>query len=150
MYSNNHYNKSLKTFARAHRNESTHAEVRLWVEALSKRQMLGYQFLRQRPIDNFIVDFFCKELKLVIEVDGYTHQFDETYKKDLKKEQRLLELGYFIIRFRDEEVIVWKIEEIKKHHPPLRGRRPNPPSPKHNPLHKGDNYLPNKKVAPPN
>ena len=112
--------------------------------------MLGYQFLRQRPIDNFIVDFFCKELKLVIEVDGYTHQFDETYKKDLKKEQRLLELGYFIIRFRDEEVIVWKIEEIKKHHPPLRGRRPNPPSPKHNPLHKGDNYLPNKKVAPPN
>ncbi len=78
----------------------------------------------------------------------------------MKKEQRLLELGYFIIRFRDEEVmneiervkevIVWKIEEIKKHHPPLRGRRPNPHSPKHNPLHKGDNYLPNKKVAPPN
>ena len=49
-----------------------------------------------------------------------------------------------ILRTALKEVIVWKIEEIKKHHPP------NPPSPKHNPLHKGDNYLPNKKVAPPN
>ncbi len=124
MYSNNHYNKSLKTFARTHRNESTQAEIRIWAEVLSKRQMLGYQFLRQRPIDNFIADFFCKELKLVIELDGYTHEFDETYQKDLKKEQRLKELGYIVIRFRDSEVmkeinrvkeiIAWRIGEIRK------------------------------------
>jgi len=124
MYSNNHYNKSLKTFARAHRNKSTQAEIRMWVEVLSRKQMLGYQFLRQRPIDNFIADFFCKELKLVIETDGYTHQFEETRKKDLKKEQRLHELGFLFIRFRDDEVmneiervkevIAWKIGDIRK------------------------------------
>lgn len=124
MYSNNHYNKSLKEFARVKRNSGTKAEVRLWAEVLSRRQMLGYQFLRQRSIDKFIADFFCKELKLVIEVDGYTHQFEETRKRDLQKEQRLIELGCFVLRFRDadvmndlarvKEIIAQKINTIKK------------------------------------
>lgn len=131
--SNNHYNKNLKSFAREHRNEGTRAEIRLWKEVLSRKQMLGFQFLRQRPIDRFIADFFCKELKLVIEVDGYTHHFEETHEKDLIKERRLLELGYTTIRFKDEEVlneiervkeiIVWKIEDLRINRPPF------PPSP---------------------
>ncbi|MEW5800040.1 MAG: endonuclease domain-containing protein [Bacteroidota bacterium] len=127
VYSNNHYNKSLKGFARANRNSGTKAEIRLWTEVLNRRQMLGYQFLRQRPIDKFIADFFCKELKLVIETDGYTHQLKEAYEKDQRREQRLKELGYCILRFRDEDVmnniarvkemIAWKIHEIKKSSP---------------------------------
>lgn len=89
--------------------------------------MLGYQFLRQRPIDKFIADFFCKELKLVIETDGYTHQLNEAYEKDQRREQRLTESGYSVLRFRDEdvmndiarvkEIIVLKIHEIKKSSP---------------------------------
>ncbi len=50
---------------------------------------MGYDFHRQKPIDNFIVDFFCRELMLAIELDGYTHTFEEVADRDEKKEQRL-------------------------------------------------------------
>jgi very-short-patch-repair endonuclease len=103
--SNNYYNKNLKSFARKHRNDSTKAEVKLWSEILSKKKMLGFQFLRQRPIDNFIADFFCKELKLIIETDGITHLDESVIKKDEVKELRLRDLGYFLVRFQDEEVL---------------------------------------------
>ena len=49
--------------------------------------MLGYDFHRQKPLDNYIVDFFCHELMLVIELDGYTHQFEDVIEKDEKKER---------------------------------------------------------------
>ncbi len=67
--------------------------------------MMGYDFHRQKPIDNFIVDFFCRELMLAIELDGYTHTFEEVTDRDERKEQRLRELGVRIIRFRDEDVM---------------------------------------------
>lgn len=67
--------------------------------------MQGYRFLRQRAIEHFIVDFFSKELKLIIEVDGWSHHFDETVKKDKVKERRLKDLGYSVLRFGDEEVM---------------------------------------------
>lgn len=102
---NNYYNKNLKSFARKHRNESTKAEIKLWTELLSKKKMMGYQFLRQRLIENFIADFFCKSLHLIIETDGYSHQLTEVIEKDIKKEKRLNELGYFVLRFQDEDVI---------------------------------------------
>jgi very-short-patch-repair endonuclease len=102
---NNYYNKNLKSFARKHRNESTKAEIKLWTELLSKKKMLGYPFLRQRPIDSFIADFFCKSVNLIIETDGYTHQLTEVIEKDRKKEKRLNELGYYVLRFQDEEVL---------------------------------------------
>ncbi|MDB5282041.1 MAG: hypothetical protein JWO06_1116 [Bacteroidota bacterium] len=66
--------------------------------------MLGFAFLRQRSIDNYIGDFFCKELKLVIELNGITHHYEETYQKDLKKERKLDSLGYTVLRFADEDV----------------------------------------------
>jgi very-short-patch-repair endonuclease len=103
--SNNYYNKNLKSFARKHRNDSTKAEVKLWSEILSKKKMLGFQFLRQRPIESFIADFFCKELKLIIETDGITHLDESVIKKDEVKELRLRDLGYFLVRFQDEEVL---------------------------------------------
>ncbi len=82
------YNPKLKEKARHLRNNSTKAEIRLWLY-LKGRQMMGYDFHRQKPIDNFIVDFFCRELMLAIELDGYTHTFEEVADRDEKKEQRL-------------------------------------------------------------
>jgi len=67
---NNNYNTKLKAFARGHRNDSTKAEIRMWCELLRNKKMLGYPFLRQRPIASYIADFFSKDLKLIIEVDG--------------------------------------------------------------------------------
>jgi very-short-patch-repair endonuclease len=104
-FSNFHYNKNLKKFARENRSQPTKAENKLWHDALQNRQMLGYRFLRQRPIDKYIADFFSKELKLVIEVDGWSHHFEEVIRKDELKEQRLKALGYCVLRFGDEEVM---------------------------------------------
>jgi len=105
MLSNHHYNKRLKPFARTHRNDSTNAKIRLWCEVLRNSQLFGYPFLRQRPIGNYIADFFCKELKLIIEVDGLSHQFEEVVKADQKREIELLDLGYNILRINDDEVM---------------------------------------------
>ena len=102
---NNFYNKKLKPFAREHRNHSTKAEVRLWCELFRNKQMMGYQFLRQRSIDNYIVDFFCKELKLVIETDGISHTWEGAEEKDEKKTKDLEALGYKVLRFDDDDVM---------------------------------------------
>lgn len=98
------YNPNLKEFARQLRNNSTKAEIILW-QKLKRKQMYGYDFHRQKPIDNYIVDFFCHELMLAIEVDGYSHQFEEVYDKDVRKTQRLNELGVYVLRFTDNEVL---------------------------------------------
>lgn len=109
----NHYNKNLKEFARNLRNNSTLPEVILWNKILKRRQLRGYSFLRQRPIGNYIADFFCKELKLVIEVDGFTHQFEKVIKKDKKKDEYFLEIGISILRFDDEDVMN-EIENVSR------------------------------------
>ena len=78
------YNKQLKPLARKLRNNSTPGEIKLWSEVLRARKMAGYQFNRQFAIKidelNIIVDFICRKLKLIIEVDGYSHNFK--YKDD--------------------------------------------------------------------
>lgn len=89
--------------------------------------MYGYDFHRQKPIDNYIVDFFCYELMLAIEVDGYSHQLKDVYFKDLKKENRLNEFGISVLRFTDDQVlkemsnviraIEFYIEEYERHTP---------------------------------
>ena len=81
------YNPKLKEFAKQLRNNSTKAEIILW-QKLKRDQMYGYDFHRQKPIDNYILDFFCYELMLGIEVDGYSHEFLEVYEKDLIKEKK--------------------------------------------------------------
>ena len=101
--SNNNYNKNLKEFARNLRNNSTLPEVILWNSLLKRKQLRGYPFLRQRPIDNYTVDFFCKDLKLIIELDGEIHRYQKS--KDKRREEELLRLGYSIIRFNNEEVL---------------------------------------------
>jgi very-short-patch-repair endonuclease len=102
---NNYYNKNLQPYANSLRSSMTKAEACLWKYALRARQMKGYSFRRQRPIMDFIVDFACLELKLIIEVDGYTHSLDETILKDNVKQRTLENAGYHVIRFSDNEVL---------------------------------------------
>lgn len=98
------YKPYLKELARELRNNSTKAEIILW-QKLKRKQIYGYDFHRQKPLDNFIVDFFCHELMLAIEVDGYSHDLLEIYNKDLKKEARLNELGVAVLRYSDYQVL---------------------------------------------
>jgi very-short-patch-repair endonuclease len=82
--------------------------------------MKGYDFHRQKPIDEYIVDFFCPKLMLAIELDGYSHLLEEYQKKDRCKEYQLMQLGVKTIRFWDDEVlddidnVLRVIEEIIK------------------------------------
>ena len=98
------YNPKLKELARQLRNDSTKTEIFLWLK-LKGKQMYGYDFHRQKPIDNYILDFFCYELMLGIEVDGYSHQFLEVYNKDRIKEKRMNDFGITVLRFSDDEVL---------------------------------------------
>ena len=98
------YNPKLTALARKLRNESTETEIYLWLK-LKEKQMYGYDFHRQKPIDNYILDFFCYDLLLGIEVDGYSHEILEVYNKDKIKEKRMNELGITILRFSDFEVL---------------------------------------------
>lgn len=95
------YNPKLKELARELRNNSTLSEKLLW-KFLKGKQINGYDFDRQKPIDNYIVDFFCKELKLAIEIDGKTH--NEKMEKDLVRQEKLEKLGIVFLRFTDQEV----------------------------------------------
>ena len=103
MSNNFHYNKRLKGIARGLRKHSTKAEVILWTELLRAKSMRGYAFLRQRPIGNYIADFFSKELKLVIEVDGITHEYK--LQEDVEKDLPLNKMGYKVLRFEDNDVL---------------------------------------------
>ena len=95
------YNPHLKEFARKLRNNSTQTEIFLW-NHLKKNQMRGYDFDRQRPIDNYIVDFYCKDLQLAIEIDGESHIGNEKY--DYERQNKLESLGVRFLRFEDEIV----------------------------------------------
>src|ERR1700741_527422 len=97
------YNKNLKTLARKLRNNMTFGEVLLWNE-LKGDKLWGFDFDRQRCIDNYIVDFYCKELRLAIEIDGMSHNFEETVLKDEIRQKRLESLGVRFIRFSEGEM----------------------------------------------
>jgi len=99
-----YYNKSLKELARKLRNNSTKSEIRLWAEVLQGKKT-GYTFLRQRPVLNYIADFLCKELKLIIELDGFTHHLEQQWKKDEDRQKELEKAGFKVIRFSDEDVL---------------------------------------------
>ena len=96
-----HYNPKLKQLARNLRNNSTLSEVLLW-NALKGKQMLGYRFSRQKPIGEYIVDFYCSKLRLVIEVDGASH--DDKYIYDDKRQKYLEKIGLTVIRYDDMDI----------------------------------------------
>ena len=97
------YNPKLKSLAKALRQNMTFAEVLLWNE-LKQKKILGYDFDRQRPIDNFIVDFYCKDLMLAIEVDGISHFSEEAIKEDEARQKNLESFGISFLRFDDSLV----------------------------------------------
>jgi len=83
----------------------TKAEACLWKYALKGRRLNGLQFRRQRPVLHYIADFMCQELKLIIEVDGWTHTLGEVADNDAKRQKDLEEAGFVVIRFCDDEVL---------------------------------------------
>ena len=98
------YNPKLKELARQLRNNSTKSEIKLW-QKLKRGQMYGYDFHRQKPIDNYIVDFFCNKLQLAIELDGYSHEILEVWEKDKVKTKKLNDLDIRVLRFSDYQVM---------------------------------------------
>ena len=97
------YNHKLKSLAKALRQNMTFSEALLWNE-LKQKQMLGYDFDRQRPIHNYIVDFYCKDLMLAIEIDGISHDVEEAIVHDEKRQLRLEKMGVRFLRFDDRDV----------------------------------------------
>ena len=97
------YNPKLKMPARDLRNNMMKGEVILW-QRLKKSQMMGYDFDRQKPIDQFIVDFYCKSLALAIEIDGSIHDSPEAQAYDQQRQACMEGLGIRFLRFRDSEV----------------------------------------------
>ncbi|WP_192820149.1 endonuclease domain-containing protein [Rufibacter sp. LB8] len=95
------YKPYLKELAKKLRQNSTLAEILLW-DVLKNKGVLGLDFDRQKPLDSYIVDFYCKELQLAIEIDGDSH--DYTFEEDELRQQRLESLGVRLLRFTDEEV----------------------------------------------
>ncbi|MFZ1082656.1 MAG: DUF559 domain-containing protein [Candidatus Kryptoniota bacterium] len=95
------YNPKLKEIARNLRSHGSLSEVLLW-GALKGKQMRGYDFHRQKPIDKFIVDFYCPDLFLAIEIDGISHNGKEEY--DEERQKRLESLGVHFLRFLDSDV----------------------------------------------
>jgi very-short-patch-repair endonuclease len=104
------YNPKLKEYARKLRKDSTFTEILMW-NNLKRKQVREYDFDRQRPIDNYIVDFYCKDLQLAIEVDGESHYGNEA--RDEKKDKRLNELGVTVLRFDDMEMR-YQLEKVIK------------------------------------
>lgn len=103
-----YYNPKLKPLAQKLRNNATLSEVLLWNE-IKARKMLGYSFKRQKPIGNYIVDFYCPKLKLVIEIDGESHRFK--FPNDTERQQWLEELGITVLRF-DDLVVKQDMENV--------------------------------------
>lgn len=104
------YNPKLKELAKKLRQNMTYSEVLLWNE-LKNGQIMGYDFDRQRPIGNFIVDFYCKDLKLALEIDGITHQDEKAMLKDEIRQEELEILGVNFLRF-DALLVVNKVEAV--------------------------------------
>jgi len=111
------YNQNLKEISRQLRENMTDAERRLWAK-IRMRQLQGYQFYRQKPIGDYIVDFFCPRARLVIELDGSYHLVGETIEYDRIRDDYLSSLGLRVLRFTNTDVltniegVVENIEEI--------------------------------------
>ncbi|OOQ60118.1 endonuclease domain-containing protein [Mucilaginibacter pedocola] len=97
------YNSNLKPLARKLRKNMTFGEILLWNE-LKEDKLWGLDFDRQCCIDNYIVDFYCKELMLAIEIDGMSHHGEEAFEKDEVRQRKLESFGITFIRFTEAEV----------------------------------------------
>ena len=116
------YDKNLTDKARENRKNPTAAERKLWYEMLAQKSFMGLKFTRQKPIDRYIVDFYCSELMLVIEIDGDSHAEQEEY--DKQRTERLNKYGITVFRYTNRDILYnlsgvyedlcEKIEELRK------------------------------------
>jgi very-short-patch-repair endonuclease len=106
------YNPKLKELAKMLRKTMTFSEVKVWNE-IKNGQLMGYDFDRQRPIGNYIVDFYCKDLLLALEIDGITHQDERVMYKDGIRQKELEASGVTFLRF-DALLCVNKVETVVK------------------------------------
>jgi very-short-patch-repair endonuclease len=120
------YNLNLKSKSRVLRNDSTLSEVLLW-KKIRAGNVMGFKFNRQKPLGNYIVDFYCKALNLVIEIDGSSH--DNKYEKDLIRQAELEKLGLAVLRFADLQVKKDMNNVTRAIENWIDGNRNNPPSP---------------------
>ncbi|HRX63535.1 MAG TPA: endonuclease domain-containing protein [Candidatus Absconditabacterales bacterium] len=96
------YNGYNKKFARQNRKNPTKTESLMW-NLVFKGKNLGYRFVRQKMIGNYIVDFYCAELKLIIEIDGESHNYKYFYDKNRLK--YFYELGLDVLIYNDDQVL---------------------------------------------
>lgn len=113
--------------ARENRKHPTQAEQKIWFEILRSEQFENYKFLRQKPLDNFIVDFYCAELMLAIEIDGDSHAMQKEY--DILRSEKLDAYGIKVIRYTNNDIMsnVEGVygdlkEKIKNHHKEQNGQ----------------------------
>ena len=98
------YNKNLKQPSRDLRNNMTEAELLLW-KRLRRKQIHGLQFYRQKPILNYIVDFYCPSANLVLECDGSQHYTKDGLEADRVRDEALAELGLMVLRFDNLQIL---------------------------------------------
>jgi very-short-patch-repair endonuclease len=96
------YRPHLKELARELRKNMTRGEATLW-RYLKGKKLLGYNFDRQRPIDEFIVDFYCKDLMLAIEIDGASHDHENAQIKDEIRQRQIESFGVRFLRFSEAD-----------------------------------------------
>jgi len=141
------FNKTLlRERRRALRRSMPNAEIILW-SRLNRRQVAGCKFRRQFSIGTYIVDFYCPELKIAIEIDGESHFIDGADKYDKKRQAEIEKYGIHFLRFMNTDVyhnlngvlqsIYDAIEEIKLQHTPFF----------HLPLSKGGKHKPGRKIV---
>ena len=97
------YNKTLTQKARENRKNPTSAEKKFWYEVLGNKRLDDLKFTRQKPLDEYIVDFYCAELMIAIEIDGNTHADQEQY--DKRRTENLNKYGVEVIRYTNAEVL---------------------------------------------
>jgi very-short-patch-repair endonuclease len=95
------YKPILKEYARANRKAGNLSEALLWLE-LKNKKLNGLDFDRQTPIGSYIADFYCKDKKVVIEIDGWSH--DDKYWYDRKRDNLMIDAGIVVIRIDDIDV----------------------------------------------
>jgi len=109
----------LSDRARQLRKDQTRAEKLVW-KMLRNRKMFGLKFRRQVPIDRYIADFCCPEIRLIIEIDGGGHGQPQQAGLDAERDRRLTELGYKVVRIPNHEILNdpdWFSEVIRSFHP---------------------------------
>lgn len=98
-----HNKQYLKKYRQSLRQNQTKSERELW--KWLRGSALGYKFRRQHSIQNYIVDFYCTKLRLIIEVDGYIHGEEHKKMHDIQRQHELEALGYTFLRVRNEQIL---------------------------------------------